>query len=91
MTENDGLELTAFVKRGAMMINRVCLSVDDPESWPMKWVEKFGTIKGFDWVGCFGKEDAEDAKEAFYRIRYGIDSPAEIRRYGRCPHCGKYL
>jgi len=82
---DDGSELTCLVKRGKMLVNRKLLSVDDPESWPMQWVEKFGTIRGFDWIGCYGTEDAYDYKEAFERSRYGVVST------NTCPYCGKTI
>lgn len=90
MSSNE-LVLTSYVKRGRMLVLRAALPIEDPESWPNKWIEKFGTIQGFDWEGCFGKEYAEEVEETFYQARYGRDRAAEIGRSGKCPHCGEYL
>ena len=85
MNGYNDLGIDALVEQAGMMVSRKYLSIEDPESWPMMWVKKFGTIEGFDWVGCFGKEDAEDYENAFRLHRYGKDYST------KCPHCGGRL
>lgn len=84
-TSNDCLALTEWVKRGIMSVRRSALDVDDPESWPSKWQEKFCDLDGFPWVQIYGESAVEARAEWSMKMR---------RRHGNseyCPHCGEQL
>lgn len=79
--KNDSLALTVYVKRGVMIVLREALDVTDPESWPMKWKEKFGSVDGFPWTELYGKF-ADDARRTFFR-------KTGPKAYKYCPCCGE--
>ncbi len=81
MATDNGLELTVWVHRGNMLINHDGLDVNDPESWPSKWMEKFGEVDSFPWSDMY-QEQARDAKRRFRMHFMGKHC---------CPHCGGSL
>lgn len=82
---DDSLALTEWVKRGAMIVRRSALDVTDPESWPTKWLEKFGDLDGFPWRKVYG-DFAGDARAEWSKKMH--------RKHGDhdyCPQCGYQL
>jgi hypothetical protein len=39
--DNDGLQLTEYIKRNGWIVLRMALPDSDSESWPSKWYEKY--------------------------------------------------
>lgn len=81
--QNDSLALTEWVKRGDMIVRREALDLNDPEAWPMKWQDKFGSVDGFPWTEIYGTFADSARKEFFRKI-----SPVG---YKYCPCCGEEL
>lgn len=50
------IEATQWIKRGIMLVNRDCLSPDDPDSWESLWLKKYGNLKDFPFDDVYEQE-----------------------------------